>query len=75
MEMVGAKVPHLMIDTNQWNNELAQTISWNACSPGGTSFRTHAYHESSSFKAEFKPTIIVRVFAGVFVALGIILPF
>jgi len=74
MAAIGSKVPDLVLDKDQWGDELAKTIPWTACSPGGANFRTHRLVAVSQTRMEFRAGIILALFAGFFVISGIVAP-
>lgn len=67
-EKVGSKDTH--IDPSIFNDPIALQTDWSPAKRGGTNFKTHKLVEVRMDRLEFKPTLGVYLFCGVFILFG-----
>ncbi|PWN06468.1 hypothetical protein [Rhodohalobacter mucosus] len=61
-------------DASRFNDPLAERIDWVPLKRGGSNFHTHKMVEVDAHRLEFRPTVGARLFAGIFLAVGIFFP-
>ena len=61
-------------DVSRFNDPLAEVVEWVPLKRGGSNFHTHKMVEVDAHRMEFRPTIGAKLFAGIFIAVGIIFP-
>ncbi len=59
------------VEVTQWNDPLAERVSWTPLRRGGASFRTHVLGRAGSARLEFRATLGAKLFSLVFVLCGL----
>lgn len=59
------------IDPAVFNDPLALQTEWSPASPGGSNFKTHKLHEVDGQRMEFRATMGMKLFAGLFLVIGL----
>lgn len=62
------------VDPSSFGDPLAEQVDWSPLSPGGANFRTHRLVPVSDFRLEFRSTLGARLFALVFLTIGLVAP-
>lgn len=62
------------VDPSSFSDPLAEQVDWSPLSPGGANFRTHRLVPVSDFRLEFRSTLGARLFALVFLTIGLLAP-
>ena len=60
-----------VIDPAVFNDPLALQTDWSPASPGGSNFKTHKLHEVNGQRMEFRATMGMMLFAGIFLVVGL----
>ncbi len=63
--------PVSAFDPSQFNDEIAMNTMWNAISRNSSSFKSHTLDNETPNRYEFKPTIFTKIFAAIFLVLGL----
>ncbi|TVR15890.1 MAG: hypothetical protein EA391_09345 [Balneolaceae bacterium] len=62
------------VNIAQFNDPLANTISWEPAKRGGSNFKTHKFISDGFNRAEFKMSVSSRIFALLFMTVGAGMP-
>ena len=62
------------LNIEQFNDPIANTISWEPAKRGGSNFKTHKYISDGFNRAEFKMSVGARIFASIFMVVGAGMP-
>ncbi len=66
--------PPVQLNISQFNDPIANTISWEPAKRGGTNFKTHKFYSDGFNRAEFKMSVGSKVFAYLFMLVGAGMP-
>lgn len=58
------------IDSEQFNDDVANQVSWSPLVSGGTSFRTHKLQQIDDNRVEVTPSLGSQIFTNVFLLVG-----
>ena len=61
-------------DASRFNDPLAERVDWVPLKRGGSNFHTHKMKEVDAHRLEFAPTVGARLFAGIFITIGVAFP-
>jgi hypothetical protein len=67
-ELAGNRVP---VNPSQFDDPVAEKTEWNPKKGGGANFCTHRLAETGAMCVEFQPTVMARIFYGLFFVLGL----
>lgn len=68
------KIGRELFDPTRFNDPLAEQIGWSPVNGGGSNFQTHRLVKLDYNRIEFKPTLGIKLFSGLFVVVGIAIP-
>ncbi len=63
--------PNFTFDPSKFNDEIAMNTMWTSTSRSSSSFKSHNLDNDDPNRYEFKPTFFSKIFAGIFLVLGL----
>ena len=72
-QLMNAPEGNVGLDFSVFDDPLAAEVSWEQMHEGGNSFETHKLQQISPQVMAFRPSLLIRIFPLIFLAIGLFL--